>query len=541
MRLQNYSILFCLSLLISSCTRPIDSDVDTPSIPLLSGMGEFFIPISTQNKMTQRYFNQGMVLYFGSEYENAGRSFREAIKRDEKCAICYWGLALTTAPHLEMAFETQNVDGNYAMQRAWDLRNGISNLEYELISSLKIRFAEGPLQSKSQGEKLYLAELKRLTAKYPEDSTILMLYIEGLMIKYAWNYWEPNGKAKPWTQEILTALNTVIKIDKTNPFAHHLYIHLLESSNRPEQALTSAKILPGLAPGVSHLVQTPARIYQRIGDYEAATLANKQAIEVDERTAAIFKNQNTSHYTPSPLNYYALWLSSMLESDTLTALYAARKTASLVDVKKMRQPEYSILQHLYITPIFALVNFERWREILMGPAPAPDLLYPNAIWHFALGTSYAKMNEARLAHTHLEKINNLRDQLIQENTKYKYSDSLIDILHVSALQLNAWIAETEGRIEHAIKLFQSAIHIENAMKTAEISLWIKSSNRELAQLLLKQKQFAPAELAFRNDLALHPKNEKGLIGLYQSLISLKKFEAAKEIEAQLDKNSILAE
>ncbi len=47
-----------------------------------------------------------------------------------------------------------------------------------------------------------------------------------------------------------------------------------------------------------------------------------------------------------------------------------------------------ILQHYYVLPVFTLVRFGRWREILEETLP-PDVdePYPLAIWHYARGTA----------------------------------------------------------------------------------------------------------------------------------------------------------
>ncbi len=54
--------------------------------------------------MSQVYFDQGLILLYSFEFNEAIRSFRAAITLDSHCAMCYWGLALalgskTSAPY----------------------------------------------------------------------------------------------------------------------------------------------------------------------------------------------------------------------------------------------------------------------------------------------------------------------------------------------------------------------------------------------------------------------------------------------------------
>src|SRR5262249_25177007 len=64
---------------------------DRPGAPLFKGLGAFHHKISTRNKLTQRYFDQGIKLTFGFNHAEAMRSFREAIRLDPHCAMCWWG------------------------------------------------------------------------------------------------------------------------------------------------------------------------------------------------------------------------------------------------------------------------------------------------------------------------------------------------------------------------------------------------------------------------------------------------------------------
>ncbi len=41
------------------------------------------------------------------------------------------------------------------------------------------------------------------------------------------------------------------------------------------------------------------------------------------------------------------------------------------------------------TPVFVLVRFHRWDEILRLPPPNPKLVMTTAFWHFARGSAFA--------------------------------------------------------------------------------------------------------------------------------------------------------
>src|SRR3954452_18932118 len=75
-------------------------DFDEPIRLYTVGLGTFTRPISSKSIEAQAYFNQGFQLMYGFARAEAGRSFREAERRDPDCAICYWGAAWLWGPYL---------------------------------------------------------------------------------------------------------------------------------------------------------------------------------------------------------------------------------------------------------------------------------------------------------------------------------------------------------------------------------------------------------------------------------------------------------
>ncbi len=69
------------------------ADFDEPIRLYANILGTFTRPISSRDPQAQAYFNQGFRLMYAFAKPEAGRSFREAQRRDPNCAICYWGEA----------------------------------------------------------------------------------------------------------------------------------------------------------------------------------------------------------------------------------------------------------------------------------------------------------------------------------------------------------------------------------------------------------------------------------------------------------------
>ena len=61
---------------------------------LLQGLGSHRHPIATSSPEAQKFFDQGMVMLFGFNHDEAFRSFERASQLDPKAAMPHWGMAL---------------------------------------------------------------------------------------------------------------------------------------------------------------------------------------------------------------------------------------------------------------------------------------------------------------------------------------------------------------------------------------------------------------------------------------------------------------
>src|SRR4029453_16101484 len=62
---------------------------------LYETLGTYSYKITTNSAEAQRWFDQGLRLVYGFNHHEAQRAFREAARLDPRCAMCYWGIAMT--------------------------------------------------------------------------------------------------------------------------------------------------------------------------------------------------------------------------------------------------------------------------------------------------------------------------------------------------------------------------------------------------------------------------------------------------------------
>ena len=68
--------------------------------PLLNGLDGYTHAVETGHQLAARYFNQGMMLVYGFNPEEAMRSFEAAVALDPSFASAWWGLAWAIGPNI---------------------------------------------------------------------------------------------------------------------------------------------------------------------------------------------------------------------------------------------------------------------------------------------------------------------------------------------------------------------------------------------------------------------------------------------------------
>jgi len=81
-------LLTLLLFLFNNCTSP------TGQAPLFTNIGTHNFSITTDSDLAQKYFNQGVILAYGFNHEEAFRSFKEVARLDTNCAMAYWGMSV---------------------------------------------------------------------------------------------------------------------------------------------------------------------------------------------------------------------------------------------------------------------------------------------------------------------------------------------------------------------------------------------------------------------------------------------------------------
>ncbi len=525
--------LFWLTFIVSVAGN-VQAQED--ALLLRGNLGNHHYPVTTSEPKAQQYFDQGLVLAYGFNHAEAAWSFREAQKHDPNCAMCFWGEALVLGPNINAPMDDSVVPQAYAaVQRAMALRGKANGKERALIQAVAKRYVKEVPTDRSVFDLTYAEAMRQVAAQFPADPVIGGLLAEALMDLHPWDFWTKEGNAQPWTSEIVSVLEAVLKQTPDAPLANHLYIHTMEASPHPEKAIPSAERLATLVPGSGHLVHMPAHIYIRVGRYRDTASATHQASQVDQDYLS--HSHTESLYTAAyiPHNIHFSWAAASKLGQQSIAMKAAQDTAANVSLEGMRDPAFAgTLQHFWLMPLFTQALFGQWDDILLEPLPPADLLYPVGMYHYARGLAFLRQSKLEQAGQELEELSSITKNPAAADLTIFDLNAVPQILDLALAVLAGEISAKNGDYSAAVTQLNAAIVIEDGLNYTEPKDWYLPPRQVLGAVLLEAGKAKEAELVYREDLIVHPQNGWSLFGLARSLKIQGKLNEARTVQQEFE-------
>jgi tetratricopeptide (TPR) repeat protein len=453
--------------------------------------------MSSSNPEAKAYFNQGFQLMYAFAKIEAGRSFREAQRRDPDCAICYWGEAWAWGPYVNGRMTVQHAArAHAAIQKALALSGAhASAKERAFIQAMGVRYVEhfNPA-TRAEQDRAYADAMARVAAAYPGDLDTATLYAEALFLLLP----RPGllDINDPIVDRVLRLLEDTLKRDIRHPGACHLYIHATELTTQPERAEPCAEHLGNSIPGASHINHMPAHTWSRVGRWGDAVRASIQAWESDQKAA---RGEGFATYPAHDLQM--LSFAACMDGQGALAVQAGRGLAKLTG---------DVTYHA-----LALVRFGRFDEIpALGERPAGDI--PGGIWDFAQGYAQLRGGNAIGARHHLDRV---LEVSASSKAAFKFHSAKALLGTLGGI-LEGEIHRASRDVPAAIAAFERAVALQDSLIIDDPEPLPFAARHWLGAALLDAKRAADAERVYREDLTRHPHNGWSLLGLQLALKAL---------------------
>jgi tetratricopeptide (TPR) repeat protein len=496
---------------IGVAQQPPGTSVAQP-VQLLPGLGNHHHPIATKSPEAQKFFDQGLALAWAFNRAEAERSFRHAAEVDPSAAMPWWGVSLSLGRHMNMDLD-QDVDATgafAAIEKARSLMASAPENEQAYIDALGKRCSGAANQDGARLDEEYASAMRQLAARYPDDLDAQTLFADSLLNRHRYHWYSAEGHPEEGSEEILGVLTSVILRDPEHYYAHHLYVHELDTSPHPEYALASAAALHRLTPGSAHLVHMGGHIFMSVGDLEMAARVNEEAVVADRE---LFKRAPPG--VVYGFGYYGHNLHFIVRARTEQGLYPdARKAVEDLVARAAGEiasmPDMS--DYYLANRLFLLLRFARWDEVLAEPAPNSKMIMTAALRHYARALAYAGKGDRARSLEEQQAFAAARAAIPQQ-TMFLFNPA-DKIMNVAALVLEARLARNA---DSAIPIWRRAVEAQDALLYDDPPAWYYWIRQSLGAALLRNGRAAAAEPVFREGLRRAPRNPRLLFGLWKCL------------------------
>jgi tetratricopeptide (TPR) repeat protein len=511
------------------------SQPPTKKAALMSGLGDLHHPVSTSNPEAQKFFDQGMRLIYAFNHQEAAGSFERAAELDPKMAMAYWGLAEAVGPNYnDPADPDRYKQAHEAIAQAEKLSVNASPSEKAYIAAMALRFPADPAADHRLAAERYRNAMSDVVKQFPDDLDAATLFAESGMDLHPWGLWRPDGTPEGGTEDIIGALESVLKRDPNHMGAIHYYIHAVEASPNPERALAAANRLAALAPAAGHLVHMPGHVYIRTGDFESAVKTNQLAAAADR--AYLQANGSGGLYGAM---YYSHNLHFIAACSSMNGNYAEARNAAEMLATHVGPMVKDIppLEGFMTVPIAVEVRFQKWDQILAMPQPPAAMQTATVFWHFARGMALAAKGKVAEAEAEHRIVSEAADKTPPDQVfAMPVNNKAKDVLNIATNVLGAKIAQAKHDSTGAISLLRRAVAIQDTLKYDEPPDWFYTVRESLGAVLLLNGNAPEAEKVFREDLDRNPRNPRSLFGLAEALRAQNRAYDAQFVDKQFQSN-----
>lgn len=529
-------------------------------------LGTYERPVSTSSPEAKTWFDRGLRWIFGFNHEAAVECFDVAITHDRDFALAHWGIAYCLGPNYNKpwaAFPAKELIPaleriRSEVQKAKDAAANASAVEKALVDAIQYRYQADKLpDDSSPWHTDYANAMEKVYAAHGDDLDVVFLYTDALMNLTPWNLWDiRTGKVKEGarTLEARQALDKALAMPGANTHAGllHLYIHLMEMSSAPEEALPLGNLLRGLIPDGGHLQHMTTHLDLLCGDYAKAVEWNTKALAADDK---YIKFAGTN-------NFYSLYRSHNYHSLIYAAMFSGQYKMAMETFDSMEETMPESLLRIEIPPMadwvesaitfryHILVRFGRWKEIIDHPLPHDQELYAatTAIAHYAKGVAHAALGQVNEAEQEREHFKAACDRMPASRMLFNYSCK--DLNAIAGAMLDGEIEYRKGNFDAAFQHLRRAIELDDGLPYGEPWGWMQPTRHAYGALLLEQGHVEEAATVYRADLGFdktlpralqHPNNLWALHGYHECLLKLGKTDEAALINKELQEKQKAAD
>jgi tetratricopeptide (TPR) repeat protein len=453
-------------------------------------LGKIDFPTSC-SKEAQPELEKGLALLHSFQYKESEADFTEAVKRDPKCAIGYWGQAMAHYYQLwEFPDDKTMKQGRKDLQRAQKLRPAGAR-EQALVNSGAVFFQKKKM-SHAERIQAYSTTLEKAHEQASEDVELSSFYALSLIALSEEDVDDMANRKKA-----IAILTPLLEKYPNHPGVAHYLIHAADKPELAPEGLQAARRYAAIAPDSAHALHMPSHIFVRLGLWQDSIQSNIAANESGAHAAE--QHMAEAHYQTHAMDFLNYsYLQSGQEAKARAVIDHTSHIVGASDEDKMDDQAYLAAR--------TALELHRWKEAAELTRPAIHDKWQDAtVWAKAIGA--ARSGDIQAAQTGVEDLRELVSEREKRMTKNGYNVS--NEKATDLREAEAWLAFAQGKNDEALTEMHAAADHQDKEGGESVNI---PAREMLADMLMEMKRPKEAQAEYALELKSAPNRFDGLLG-----------------------------
>jgi tetratricopeptide (TPR) repeat protein len=466
----------------------------------------------------QSQFERGLALLYSFEYEVAAAQFEEVAKKDPRCAMAYWGQAMTLYHELwDRPSKADLAQGGGLLAKARSLEPPTTR-ERDYIQALSVFYSDTDKLDHNQRADAYAKAMEGVHERNPDDHEAAIFYALSLLASGPER--DPNlANAKA----AVAILNKLYDEQPNHPGIAHYILHSCDNPAMASLALPAARKYASIAPSSPHAVHMPSHIFARLGLWQDDINSNLAAIRVADSMAV---HDHVMHHKVHSMDF--LEYAYMQIGDDASAKATIEQIAAIRPEQMDPEFENYLRVRQAEGPAKYALERRQWKEalVLQPVAGAPSDVQLVTYWGRAVAAGH--LHDAAAARDALRHY----DELLEATRKGPRS-YIVDGLENEHQVVQAWADYARGNSDDAVRELRAVADDQDKVGKGETEL---PAREMLADMLLDMQRPQDALTEYEISLRTDPNRFNGLYGAAQAAAQVQQKQKASTYYAQLLKN-----
>ncbi len=443
-------------------------------------------------------FNRAVAMLHSFWYQTSEKAFARVAQEDPKCAMAYWGVAMSRFHPLWEKPNTEDLHvGQAALEQA-RTAGAKTERERDYINALSQFYHDAERVDHLLRMEAYEGAMAALFERYPDDSEAAIFYALAVLgVAYS----SPRDSTYARQKQAGAVLERIFARQPNHPGVAHYIIHSYDFPSLAGRALEAARRYAKIAPDAPHALHMPSHIFTRLGLWQESITSNQAAATAARKDQWMGEELHASDYLvyaflqgAQDAEARSIWQAMPTLRDGIPSYFAGVYATAAI-------PARYALERRQWTEAAALTVPE-------GVFPGGTSCWAETTLHLSRGLGAVHTGKLADARRSLESLTNCREVLRQ-----RHEELWADQVEVQRRAVAAWMALAEGHPDRAVAMMRSAAELEaNTDKHPVTPGAVVPARELLGEMLLELNRPREAMLAFEATLEDAPNRFRSLYG-----------------------------